>query len=246
MNYLNIDDARKIAATQPGWLSQTPETFRKDVLRRCTLHRYAAGEALHAEGDEASSMYGIIEGQVKLYLAASDGEAYLAHILTAGTWGGEGPALIGAVRPVSLIAARATITLRLSHSAMSTIVTDDPTCWQMFVQRLMGHLTLSFVTVADTMIRDQTIRVVAILLRLAGLSSPVLYRAPQTKAEALEIAISQDELAGIANLGRTKISAILADLRAQGLVERAYGYIILLDPAGLHRIVRGSVSNSKS
>lgn len=233
---MNLEEARRIAALQPGWLSQTPETFRRDVLSCSTLHRYIAGEALHANGDEASSMYGIIDGHVKLYVAATDGAAYLAHIMTPGTWGGEGPALTGAVRPVSLIAATATVTLRLSHVAMSAIVTHDPTCWPLFVQRLMGHLTLSLTAVADSMIRDPAQRVAAILLRLGNLS-----RQTQATPKPFEIAISQEELAGMANLGRTKVNAILANFHSSGLLEPGFGRIIIHDAAGLHRLVRNSM-----
>lgn len=233
---MNLDEARQRAATQPGWLQQMPEKFRSEVLARCTLHRYDAGEALHAEGDAASSMYGIIEGQVKVALSASDGQSYLAHILMAGTWGGEGPALTGSGRPVSLMAAQPTVTLRLSHAAMMEIVSNDPTYWPLFVERLMGHLTTSVSALADSMIRDHRTRVAAVLLRLANLPA----YAPQTAArqDRFEIEISQEELARIANLGRTTISSILSGLRAEEILDPAYGRIVILDANGLRKILR--------
>lgn len=230
--------ARRQAAEQPGWLQQLPADLRDEVLSRCTLHHYKAGEALHIEGDAATSMYGIVGGQTKVYMPGSDGQAHLVHIMLPGAWAGEGPAMVGLARPISLIAARPTATLRLSHQDMAQIIAAEPDRHRPFVRHLMSLLNLALLAMADSMIRDRTIRVASILIRLANLP-PYHPDDPRwTATSPIEIAVSQDELAGMANLGRTVTSAVLSDLQDRELIERRYGAIAVLHPRGLMRLLQ--------
>jgi CRP-like cAMP-binding protein len=55
------------------------------------------------------------------------------------------------------------------------------------------------------------------------------------------VPIRQEELAELMGLSRKTVNLVLRDFERQKLVERGYGSIKVLDPAGLHRIAMESV-----
>jgi CRP-like cAMP-binding protein len=236
---MNIGDARRLAEMQPGWLAGLSEPLRSEILGACSLHRYRTGEQLHAHGDESYSMYGIVGGQVKLYLPGSDGETYLAHLLSEGYWAGEGPSMLGAARPVSLVAARPTHTLRLGRPAMAAISARWPEFGQMMLRQLMGHLTLALGALADSMIADPKKRTVAVLLRLGGLSTGIQSVSTVATDIRIELPLRQQELASLVRLSRTALNSILWDLRDLGLLKTDYARMTILDPNGLRDLLSG-------
>jgi CRP-like cAMP-binding protein len=236
---MKIADARRLAETQPGWLAGVSEPLRGEILGACSLHHYRTGEQLHAHGDESYSMYGIVQGHVKLYLPGSDGETYLAHLLSEGYWAGEGPSVLGVARPVSLVAARPTYTLRLARPAMAAISARRPEFAQMVVRQLMGHLTLTLGALADSMIVDPRKRTVAVLLRLGGLSASTIPMSTVATDIGTEVPLRQQELASLVRLSRTALNSILWDLRDMGLLKTDYAKMTILDPKGLRDLLSG-------
>jgi len=234
---MKIGDARRLAEGQPGWLGEISESFRSEILSACSLHHYRTGEQLHAIGDESYSMYGVVRGQVKMYLPCSDGETYLGHLLSDGYWAGEGPSLLAAARPVALVAARPTYVLRLGRPAMAAISARTPEFGQMMLRLLMGHLTLALGAVADSMIRDARKRTIATLLRLGSLSDHGQPLSTVAQKMPVDLFIRQQELAGLVNLGRTALNKVLSDLREKGVLETDYARITILDPTGLRELL---------
>lgn len=231
---MTLDDAKTLARQPPGWLAQSPAAFREAVLDRVTLHAYAAGETVHVEGDQPAGVNGVVAGALRVEVSATDGQTYLAHLLCPGAWVGEGPTLIGAPRPVTLVAAAPTTILRLSPTAMQDIVRRNPGDWRCFTQQLMGHLRIALGALADGMIQDHRARMAAILLRLAGLPPATAEPAENTR---VELPVSQPDLAMMAALGRTTASRILGEFRRHGMVKLGYGRIVIVDAQALRAVL---------
>jgi CRP/FNR family transcriptional regulator, cyclic AMP receptor protein len=223
--------AREIVSRQ-GWLSHTPPEFRQTVLDRCLLEDFEAGAVIYMVGDPPGGMYGLVSGSFGVSVAPGERGPYLAHFARPGTWFGELPAFTGLPRRVGLAAARDTSVLHLPLHAIREIVHKDPGAWRFLAFVMIGHLEVALGAADDLLIRDHTKRCVAVLLRVAGCR-----RATPMDALAVDIDVSQDDLAAMANMARTTAGAILGKLEAAGLLEVSYRRIRILGPDALRAML---------
>ena len=212
-----------------GWLAGTPPAFREAVLAHALVRRYGPDEALYNAGDLSGGMYGVAAGTIRLLLAAVDHGPYCGHLLQPGQWAGDGPAIAGSARLVTLVSAGRSTVLFLPRPAILEIEARDPTYWRHFMASMNLSLGTAFGAIADLMLRDHRKRLVAVLLRIAGI------RAGASEAVApIDVEVSQSDLATKANVTRTTAAATLRRLSRDGLVATGYGRITILAPSRLH------------
>ena len=211
-----------------GWLAGMPDDFRRAVLDRAMPRQYRAGESLHSEGDESNRMYGVAAGTVRLLLSAVDHGPYCGHLLRPGQWAGDGPTISGAPRPVSLFSSGPSTILILPKAAIAEVIALDPSYWRHFVAGTTLNLALAFGAIADLMLRDHRKRLVATLLRIAGVRS-----GPVRGDQDLSVEVSQADLAAMSNLARTTVVATLRELEDAGLLRVGYRCITILSATRL-------------
>ena len=219
-----IEAARDIVGRE-GWLSLVPAWFRQTVFERTILQRYQAGEGLYAVGDGPGGIYGLVSGSVRVTIAPGDEGPFFAHLMQPGIWIGEGPALSGQPRLVGLSAGRDSEVLHLPLAAIHAIVEATPAAWRFIGALALVNTQLSIGIINDLMIRDDTKRFIATLLRLGGCRQSLPVRTPPIAVDA-----SQEELGTMANLARTTVSLILKRLEAAELVALDYRRVIILQP----------------
>jgi CRP/FNR family cyclic AMP-dependent transcriptional regulator len=228
---LSVDAAHNIVLRQ-GWLSQTPQPFQQAVLDRCFLQEFETGATIFMLGDLSGGMFGLVTGGLSVSIAPGERGPYFAHFFRPGTWFGEGPAISGQPRRVGLIATRTTELLHLSLPAINEIVSEDPAAWRLFALGPIGHLDTALGGCVDLMIRDHVKRLIAVILRLGGcqVTTP-------PDSEPIEVDVSQEDIATMANVARTTAGGILRRLEATGHVELSYRQIRLLAPDGLRSML---------
>ncbi len=105
----------------------------------------------------------------------------------------------------------------------------DPAAWR-WIAHLALRNELTALAVAEALMIPGAIqRLAAVLLLLCGQS-----RAPE-ETGAVEIEISQDDLARMANLSRSSTGRILQAFEADGLVTGGYRQLRIADCEGLRR-----------
>jgi CRP-like cAMP-binding protein len=216
-----------------GWLRHTPISFRRAVLERCRLEHFDAGTPIYSIGDDPGGMYGVVAGAVGVSVAPGEHGPYTAHLATAGAWFGEAAAFTRQPRRVGLTATRDSELLHLPLHAIDDIVRRDPGAWRFF-----GLITISQLDAAvggsdDLMTRDHVKRFVAVLLRLANCR----HAGPRNELP-VEIDVSHDDLAHMANVARTTAGAILRKLEVEGFLALSYRCIRILAPDALRKMLR--------
>jgi CRP-like cAMP-binding protein len=206
-----------------GWLSLTPQSFQRDVLDRCFLVRFEAGEFIYVVGDPPGGMFGLVSGGVSVSIARP------------GTWMGEAAAITGQSRRVGLSATRDTELLHLPLQEIREIVEKNPEAWRLFALITIGHLDMAIGASDDLMIRDHVKRCVAVLLRLGGCR-----QASPADFSPIEVDVSQEEMAVLSNVARTTAGAVLRKLEASGCIEQSYRRIRILTPDALRGMLQGS------
>ena len=216
-----------------GWLSQTSPAFRKSVLDRSQFRSFKAGETVHSAGDPAGGIYGLVSGGLKVVFAPSERIPFFAHFFVPGSWTGEAAAITGEPRLVTLVTTRETYALYLPLPSVNELLRDDPDAIRSFAKLMQWQLATAIAATGDLMIRDPGQRLIAVLLRLCGCRLST----PENPGE-FDVDLTQDELALMANVGRTRASAMLVRLEAAGLVDLAYRRIRVLGPEGLRSMLR--------
>lgn len=227
---LELKEARRLAS-EAGWLKDAPPSFQRIVLERTSPRSLKAGETLHYSGDDSIGMYGLLRGRLKVFVSAENHGPYLVHLLRPGDWIGEGPSITGRPRVVTPTASGDCELLFLARTAIHDIVAREPAYWGLFVLPLQGHFELAVGALADLLLRDHTKRIAAAILRLGGRRS-----GSAEERSRIEIDVSQEEIAIMANVARTTAGAALRDFATAGLIALAYGKIILLRPAKLRAL----------
>ena len=222
---------RQVAAAS-RWLANAPAAFRDAVLARSQPRHYVDGEFIQSGTDDAGGIYGVVGGTVRLMLTAVDHGPYCGHLLRPGSWAGEGPAIAGGPRLVSLVSSGESTMLWLSRRAIAEVVALDDGHWRHFVGLMSQNLDLALGAIADLMLRDHRKRLVAVLLRVAG------RRIGDTADDRPEVvALTQGDLATMANVTRTTAGATLRALERSGLVKIGYGQITIVSPARMRKLI---------
>jgi CRP-like cAMP-binding protein len=210
-----------------GWLAEVPGDFRADLLRRCDMLAVDPGAAITRVGDETTSLYGVLEGQIGIHVAPLDGNSTLTHVVGPGFWTGEVGAVAQAPRVIALVARTPARVLRLPRSALQRIVEKDPLAWR-YLTLLAVRNNARAVAVIAALRRDNAAERLA--ATLANLAADL---APRDAGGPVVIRVSQQELGVLARLSRGSVNAALARLEAAGLIVRDYAAITLADPAAV-------------
>ncbi len=225
------DEAFDVVARR-GWLSQTPEHFRLQILAACRYREIAAGESIFVAGDPPGGMYGLVAGRLGVSMSPGQAGPYLAHLARPGDWFGERAALTGKPRYVGLAALRATQVLHLPLKAIEQMTAQDPSLWRYFAWLAVTNLELAVGAVDDLFIRDDRKRFVSVLLRLGHCRN-----SDDAEDGPVDIEISQDDMAFLSNLARNTVGLILRKLERDGLIELRYRRVRIVDAARLRAMV---------
>ena len=215
-----------------GWLSQMPPAFQASVLDRCRSQRFVPGEPVYSIGDPPGGMFGMMSGGVAISVSPGKQGPYVAHFARPGSWFGEAAAITGQPRRVGLTTSRTTDLLHLPLHAIQEIVAHDPTAWRLFACAAVGHLDLAIGAYDDLMIRDPVKRCIAVILRLGGGQQP-----NPNGPTLVEVDLSQEDIAALANVARTTLNTLLRRLERAGHLELSYRRIRVLAPGALRTML---------
>lgn len=205
-----------------GWLSQQPEAFRAEVLRRCVLLKFAPDEAIYRVGDELGGIYGLVSGTIATSLAPSTKMPLLVHLGPPGWWIGEGCFISRKPRRIDLHAASETWVLHLPLDAMDEIAAADPAAAMRFANILMMNVEILFQIVHDLQRPEASKRIASVLHRAGWVGDR-------------PIPISQAELGAMANTSRKQVNAAFKYFAAAGWISHTYRSIRITNADALRK-----------
>jgi CRP/FNR family cyclic AMP-dependent transcriptional regulator len=215
-------DAEEIVRSH-GWLSRQPEPFRADLLKRCTLRHFDAGQTLYGVGDDATGVYGLVEGAIELSLA----NGHVGTVRTAGYWIGETAAFRGTPRIVSLEAIMPSYALYLPLAEFERLIGNAEYC-RYFALLLTEHIEEALSIIANLMASDPLARVSGRLVTLGRTQS----------SGSKVLPVTQAELASMCGLARPTVNKVIKVLTKSGVLESHYGRLTIVDPARLEKLAR--------
>ncbi|WP_157961618.1 Crp/Fnr family transcriptional regulator [Acuticoccus kandeliae] len=213
---------------QNSWSAGIPEPLREAFLQEGMLRQFERDVAVYRQGDPTNGLYGVVEGGIAFQIAPYEKGPNFAHYIRPGFWFGEMEILGDCPRHYTLVTTRPTSCLFLPLHAIDSLAAAHPTLWKCLGRLSVEHIALSIGAVDDLMIRDSTERIAAILLRLIDA------RIRDNTVEAVpEIDATQDDIAAMANMGRSAVVKCLGAFEAAGLIRRKYRRIEVLNQSEL-------------
>jgi CRP-like cAMP-binding protein len=218
--------------TTQGWLSATSPEFQRAILSDCECRSLEAGASLQVGGEDHGEMIGLARGILELRTTLGPADTAIMHFAHPVFWLGFVPTLFKQPRRAAASAKTRVCLVRVPEATLRRTLSENPIWWRFFLQPLLEYGDLTATIAADLLIRDSERRCAAALLRLAGCR----YAGPQD-VEPVEVPLTQNELAGAANLSRNSVGTMLQRLAARGFVEVGYGTMIVRAPAALRAFV---------
>jgi CRP-like cAMP-binding protein len=215
-----------------GWLSATPVEFQRAILSRCSWQALEPGESIQTGGEELGELIGLAQGAIEMRTILGPAETPLMHIAHPVFWLGYVPLILGQPRRLSASAKSPAWLARVPQHAVLKLLAERPEWWRFFLQPAIIYGDVSQTVAADLLIRDSERRCAAVLLRMAGRRF-----AASDDAAPVEAPLTQDELAGAANMSRNSVGTMLKRLAARGLVELGYRSLTVVSPAALRAFV---------
>lgn len=222
---------RIVEETRPAFVDTVDAEARAAIAQAGRVRQVRAGTVLLLEGERSDRLMFILEGLVKVTTVLPDGNHVLLAFRGPGELVGELATIDGGTRSASatsvtdcevrLVPASEFRQLLAAHPSMALSLID------MLVARLRESDQQRVHYAADGVAR----RLARSLLELADSNGVVA----EDGSVVLDLAISQDDLAGLVAASRDSVARTLKSWRSQGLVETARRHVRLVDPAALSR-----------
>ena len=191
--------------------------------RRCQLDK---GEPLFFAGDSAGGLYGIASGSLGAYLQRPDGEPLLGHIHRPGAWLGEGPAVSGDRRSLSVVAMESSELLQIPRVLINQLEAEGLGIQARLAQLLWAGQKTAFGVITELLIPEAPRRVAAVLFRATGYGE-------LDAGHADGFALTQTQLAQMANCSRHMVNRTLSRLEQSGWIAVRYNRVRVLDAKAL-------------
>jgi CRP-like cAMP-binding protein len=227
------------SARVTGFLRSLPvddaEVFTASGARRT----FSRGSALFLEGDRSDHAYLILSGRVKVFRTTPEGRELVLSVRGPGDVLGEMAAVddVGTGRSASVFALEPVVARMLSGEELRALILARPAIGLALLSTLTRRLRDADRRRAEFGGYDTRTRVAHLLTELCP--AALADDGSGTEAEvALDLALTQAEIAGLVGASRESVVRALTTLRARGLIRTGRRSITVVDPAGLRALDR--------
>ncbi len=137
-----------------GWLSSQPRAFQDQVLELTELRHFAAGATIYNIGDVALDIWGLVEGELSVFMAPEASAPFLVHVAKPGWWVGDTALISETPRRAELMTREESWLLRLSSQSIYQLAKTDPETWRRLALISIGHLDHALSIIAGLTDRD--------------------------------------------------------------------------------------------
>ena len=206
----------------------------EDLFSTGRRRRYGANVAIFHEGDDAGPVMVLLSGRVKAAALSADGDEVIAAVRGPGELLGELSAIDGAPRSVTVTTLEPIEALVLPSAAFTAFLERRPRVAIVLLRMLAGRLRYADTRHVDLATHDVVGRVAT---RLVELSERFGTATPEGHV-AIELPLSQEEIAAWTGASREAVSKALHVLRELGVVETGRRRVTVLDAEALGRHAR--------
>jgi CRP-like cAMP-binding protein len=226
MKGMNIDHFIREIPLFAGLVDEQIQWLAVIVEKR----KYSRGKVIFTEGEEATGLYVLHTGRVKIYKLSSEGKEQILHIFGPGEPFGEVAVFAGGQFPAYAEALEVSETLFFPRKKIVELLTKDPSMAMNMLAMLSKRLKYFTQLVENLSLKEVPQRLAAYLLVLATMKD---------KRDTVELDIAKGQLASLLGTIPETLSRILNKMTIQGYIEVEGRQIKLLDRQSLENISMG-------
>jgi CRP/FNR family cyclic AMP-dependent transcriptional regulator len=195
-----------------------PETLVAQIAQRAPSRTFLRNAIIVTEGDESDTLYVILAGRAKVYVADDDGHEVQLNQIGPGEYFGD-VTLDGGPRSASVMALEPCRCAVVKREEMARFISEYPE-FAVHVTRKLAHRVRALTaSVRDLALMDVYGRVARLLLDLAEEVNGRLVIAEK---------LTQKDIAQRVGASREMISRIFSDLTAGGYVRKENGRLVIV------------------
>ena len=215
-------------AVQWPVLGSIPDEQVRALLSVARRRRFNRHEVVFHEGDPGDTVHLVARGRVALRVTTPLGETVTLRILGPGSLFGELAVLDPAPRNATVVALERTETLALHRDHFDELRQQHPDVDRMLLDSLISEVRRLTTQLLEALYVPVPQRVE---LRLIDL----VHQYGGDGAGAVDIPLTQDELAELCGTSRSTVNKVLSGLEGDGLVAVSRGHVVVLEPDRLKR-----------
>jgi CRP-like cAMP-binding protein len=227
-HHLQIADRLAFFRNHPIFGILGPELLRQ-LQSHARLKTIERGTTVFSKGDPGTSLFAILEGQVKVISFSEHGKYAVFNVLSAGDIFGEIALLDGGERTADVIAITDCKLLVIERRDFLPLVHSRPDIAQKLIEVLCERLRKTSRQVEEVMFLDLSAKLARALLRLRESSG------------GQKIALTQSEIAQIIGASRESTNKQLRDWENLNWIQLERGEIVLIDTESLAAVADGGL-----
>src|SRR5581483_2399630 len=191
-----------------------PEDTAALLERSIQKKSFRRGEVIFHKGDPGSSMYLIVDGQVRIVLPSEGGEEALLGVLDKGDFFGELSLIDGQPRSATIVASEQTETVVLHRDDFLKVIHSSPSVAIDMLRVLARRLRETDEVVEDAVFLDVPGRLAKKLLELGE-----TYGDARPDGTIIGLRLTQSELATMVGATRESVNIHLRSYRLRGIID---------------------------
>jgi CRP-like cAMP-binding protein len=220
--------ARRELLSSHGLLRDLPADLGREIAELYVTRKLRDGQLLHAKGDDADGLYGIVSGKVKISSQNRGGRESVLTVLEPGQWFGEISLFDGLPRTHDAHAQGDTVLVMLPRGDFHRLLERHPHLYAHVVRLLCRRIRACFVLLEDSAFLGLSARLARRLLYLAQ-----THGEPVEGGTRIALHLTHEELGKMLGKTRESIGKQLKRWQRAGLVNVRYGAITIRDRARL-------------
>ena len=195
-----------------------PQPLLESIATVATARSFPKGAIIVNEGDETDSLYVMLSGRARVYVADAEGHEAQLNRIGAGEYFGE-VTLDGGPRSASVMALEECRCAVIRRAELDAFMAKNPAFALHLVRKLASRVRALTENVRSLALMDVYGRVARLLLELAE---------ERDGRTVIEEPLTQKDIASRVGCSREMISRIFSDLAAGGYVRKENGKLVIL------------------
>jgi CRP/FNR family transcriptional regulator, cyclic AMP receptor protein len=208
-----------------------PAAEQERLATRMRRQAYRRGEVVMRQGDPGLSLHVVLEGRLKVLVAAQSGDELLLAVLGPGDVVGEVALLDGGPRSATVVALEPSRTASLSRDDFLDFVRQSAAVRDGVLVALARIIRRETDVLADFVGLAVSGRLAKRLLALAQ-----AHGQPVGGAIELALPLTQEELAEMVGATRASVNQLLGSFEDRGAISRRGHRLVILRPELLQRL----------
>ncbi len=217
-------------ATIPLFQGLPPENY-EELAMIAVDQVFPRGQMIFSQGDEASGLYVVISGRVKIYKVSLEGKEQILHIFGSGEPIGEVAVFAGGKFPAFAETLEESRVFFFPRGSFVNLIAKNPAVAMNMLAVLSLRLRKFSSLIEDLSLKEVPGRLAAYLLYSGGEG--------KKPSAQVELDISKNQLASLLGTIPETLSRILARMTRDGFIETKGRKIRILDRKGLEELAGG-------